>query len=321
MIISRTPFRVSFIGGGTDLPEFYSKEPGAVVSCAIDKYMYICVSPNFHKQWKVSYSKTEYADSIDEIQHPIVRECLKRSGIDEPLDIVSISDMPSGSGIGSSSAYTVGLLKALQAYKKITPSKEALAQMACVLEIDVLGKPIGQQDQYASVFGGLNYMLFNEDNTVDVERICYPWQQVLADSLVLMFTGDTRQAGSILTKVKKSVNKNRSKLRLMAELAEMCYGELMNNCPPIYIAGYLNKGWNIKRELADTVSSPRIEFYREKAFEFGALGSKLLGAGKDGFMLFYCTKDKQPGLKAAFPEMTFVNFNIDNDGSRILYRG
>jgi D-glycero-alpha-D-manno-heptose-7-phosphate kinase len=285
------------------------------VSCAIDKYMYICVSPNFHKRWKISYSKTEYANSIDEIQHDIVKAVLKRFPFDTPLDIVSVSDLPAGSGVGSSSAYTVGLINALMAYSGHRLYDGELAQLACEIEIEALGKPIGKQDQYAVAYGGLNYIEFGK--TVNVSPLAYPWKQVLADSLVLMFTGDTRQADSILSEV--SVPARMDELRQMRDLANQLRDWLIMNYPPTFVATVINAGWELKK-LIGPVSTPKIELFRQKGLDSGAIACKLLGAGQDGFILFYCTKDKQPGLKAAFPGMTFVNFNIDNDGSRILYR-
>jgi D-glycero-alpha-D-manno-heptose-7-phosphate kinase len=320
MIISRTPFRVSFVGGGTDLPDFYLKEGGAVVSCAIDKYMYICVSPNFHGKWKVSYSQTEYADSVDGIQHQIVRETLKCMDIKEPLDIVSISDMPAGSGIGSSSAYTVGLLNALFAYKGKKASKRELAQSACNIEIDLCKEPIGIQDQYAVSWGGLNYMQFKRDEAVAVERIEYPWINVLEDSLLLMFTGDTRQAGKILNEVKKRVDEKRSCLSQMRSVADMLYYEMQTNCPPANVSDFMNEGWELKKQLANSVTNPKIDELRQCGLDNGALGCKLLGAGAEGFMLFYCDKEKQAKLKRAFPNMKFIKFGIDMDGSKIIYK-
>jgi D-glycero-alpha-D-manno-heptose-7-phosphate kinase len=319
MIISRTPYRVSFIGGGTDLPEFYRVDGGAAVNCAIDKYVYVIVTKNFHKVWKVSYSKTEYANSIDEIQHPIVRETLRYTGIEEPLDIVTASDMPSGSGIGSSSAFTVGLLHALSAYKKIDISKERLARTACLIEMGV--DAVGKQDQYASAYGGLNFMRFNKDNTVEVERLEYPWEMVLGQSLLLMFTGDTRKSSDIQAEVKRSVKNKILELNTLKDMAENLHSQMLHNCPPTMVAHYLSDGWALKRSLAPNVSNQRIEQMMVKAVQNGAIGGKLLGAGGDGFMLFYCAPNKQQTLMDAFPDMQFVMFMIDNDGSRIIYRG
>jgi len=320
MIISRTPFRVSFVGGGTDIKDFYEKQTGAVVSCAIDKYMYICVSKNFHRKWKISYSETEYADSVDEITHDIVKAVLKRFPYDDPLDIVSISDMPGGSGIGSSSTYTVGLINALMAYSGHRLKPEELAKLACEIEIEALGKPIGKQDQYAAACGGLSYLRFNPDETVDREHINYPWEMVLSQNLLLMFTGDTRQASSILNEVKKNIPHKDICLTQKANLARMLSEELKTNCPPKTVADLMNVDWVLKKQLADSVSNPKIDTICKVALSHGAIGCKLLGAGSEGFMLFYCEKEKQHDLMEAFPNMTFVKFMIDNEGSRIIYR-
>ena len=205
MIITRTPFRISFVGGGTDFPEFYRVESGAVVSTAINKYMYVVINQRFTDAIRVSYyAKTEIVGNVDEIQHPIVREVLKLVGITKGIEIASIADVHAGAGLGSSSSFTVGLLNALYAYKGILKSAEELAREACHIEINILGEPIGKQDQYIAAYGGFRYIQFNKDETVFTEPIS--WSQKnkgdLIQNLLLLYTGDVREASSILREQK-----------------------------------------------------------------------------------------------------------------------
>lgn len=209
MIITRTPFRVSFAGGGSDLKEFYSKNGyGAVVSAAINRYMYIAIHPYFHDKIRLKYSKTEDVENIDDIKHPIIRECLRKVQIEKGLEIASFADVPAGTGLGSSSSFTVGLLNALYAYKGKIVSKERLAAEACEIEIEILKEPIGKQDQYAAAYGNINYIRFNKDETVDVSQILLtePAKKKLGDSLCLYYTGGKRRAGDILNEQKKNLS-------------------------------------------------------------------------------------------------------------------
>jgi len=199
MIISRTPFRVSFAGGLSDIPTYYKKHGGYVISTTIDKYVYITVNDRFDGKYKITYLKGEESDSIDDIKHPIFRECLKYVGIDKPIEVVSIADIPGGSGLGSSSAFTVGLLNALYRYKGINVNKKKLAEDACNIEINILGEPIGKQDQYAAAFGGLNKYTF-EPNYVQVEPINMDnnMYEFLQKNLLLFYTGTTRKSKDVL---------------------------------------------------------------------------------------------------------------------------
>lgn len=317
MVITRTPFRISFAGGGSDLAEFYKVKTGAVVSMAIDKYMYICISKNFNKVWKVSYSKTEYASSISQIEHPIVRETLRNMDIKEPLDIVSISDMPAGSGLGTSSAYTVGLLNALFAYQGKKISKEELAQSACNIEIDLVKEPIGKQDQYASAYGGLNYIQFNKDDSVIVEPITYNFP--LTDYLLLLFTEDTRQAGQILKQVKEQMPSKMWKLFQLKDTAAELRLQMQHNLPPYFVAAAINENWLIKKEMATCISNQKIDSIISKGLVNGADGAKLLGAGAEGFVLFFCRPSRQESLVRSFDGKGFTWFQIDKEGSKVIY--
>ena len=323
MIITRTPFRVSFVGGGTDLADFYRVEPGAVVSTAINKYMYIVVNRRFDDTIRVSYSKTEIAKDVEEIRHPIVREALKLVGLTGGIEIVSIADIPAGTGLGSSSSFTVGLLNALYAYNGALKSAEELAREACHIEIDILGEPIGKQDQYIAAYGGLRYIQFNPDETVFTEPIIYAQESKdeLNRNLLLFYTGDTREARSILEQQKISTSQHDKveTLKKMHDLAFELRNYLNSNSSPDILAEFLHKGWLLKRQLTSGISNNKIDEYYEKAFNAGALGGKVLGAGGGGFLLFYCPGERQPKVREALSGLTLTKFSFEPEGSKIIY--
>ena len=220
MIISQTPYRVSFAGGGTDLPAFYRREYGAVLSTTIDQHMYVTIHRRFEPTIRVSYSRTETSSSLDGIQHELVREAMRQAEIDEPLEITTIGDVPAGTGMGSSSSLTVGLLNALYAYQHRVVGPQLLAEQACRIEIDVLKKPIGRQDQYAAAFGGINYIRFNSDDTVDIEPLPCRAETLteLEQRTLLLYTGQTRDANSILEQQSSGTADRMEVLRQMRDL-------------------------------------------------------------------------------------------------------
>ena len=320
MIITRTPFRVSFAGGGSDLREFYGKNGyGAVVSTAIDKYMYIVIHPYFHDKIRVKYSKTEDVENINDIKHPIIRECLRKVQIEKGIEIASFADVPAGTGLGSSSAFTVGLLNALYAYKGRVVSKERLAAEACEIEIDILKEPIGKQDQYAAACGNINYIRFNKDETVDVSPILLTEsaRKQIEDSLCLYYTGGTRRSGDILNEQKKNVSdkdkfQNLEKMVVLAdELRGVLQEENINA-----VGDILHKGWIYKKELASGISNKEIDSLYDRAIKCGATGGKLLGAGGTGFLLIYSKGHeilkKNMGCKT-------LPFKIDREGTKIIF--
>lgn len=320
MIITRTPFRVSFAGGGSDLKDFYSKNGyGAVVSAAIEKYMYIVIHPYFHNKIRIKYSKTEDVDEIDEIQHPVVRECLRRVRIEKGIEIASFADVPAGTGLGSSSAFTVGLLNALYAYKGRVMSKERLAREACEIEIDILGEPIGKQDQYAAAYGNINYIRFNKNETVDVSQILLTEsaKKKLKNSLCLYYIGGERRSGDILAEQKNNISngdnfQNLKKMVMLAdELKEALHEEKINA-----VGGILHKGWLYKKGLARGISSENIDSLYDKAMKYGAIGGKLLGAGGAGFLLFFSGDHKT--LRRHFGYKV-LPFGIDREGTKIIF--
>jgi len=320
MIITRTPFRVSFAGGGSDLRGFYSKNGyGAVVSAAINRYMYIVIHPYFHDKIRIKYSKTEDVKSVGEIQHPIVRECLKKVRIEKGIEIASFADVPAGTGLGSSSAFTVGLLNALYAYRGKTVGKEKLASEACEIEIDILRDPIGKQDQYAAAFGGVNYIRFNKDETVDVSPILLAEsaRKKLEANLCLYYVGGNRKSRDILNEQRKNLSdgKKIKNLQNMVMLADELK-ELLNKGKISGVGGILHKGWIYKKELASRISNDCIDGLYERAVKHGAAGGKLLGAGVTGFLLLYSERHdalvKHLGCRV-------LPFNIEKEGTKILF--
>jgi len=323
MIISKTPFRISFCGGGTDLREFYKYETGAVTSTAINKYMYVTVNKKFDNNIRISYSKTENVRKVDEIEHPLVRESMKMTGVTEGVEVTSMADIHSkGTGLGSSSSFLVGLLNALYAYKGEHKSAEFLAQKACEIEISILKEPIGKQDQYISAYGGLKHIKFNSDESVFVEPIICKRdaKSMLQQNLLLVYTGITRKSNDILHEQKKNSKNKRKILSKMASLAGEIASEL-NNGNLEGFGSLLNKNWTLKKKLASSITNPIIEAYYNKALKAGASGGKILGAGGGGFLLLYCEKEKQKNVLDALKSLKLTNFSFESQGSRIIYVG
>ena len=321
MIITRTPFRVSFAGGGTDLRHFYELEAGAVVSTAITKYMYVVVKKRFEPTFRVSYSETEIVSDIDKIKHPVVREALKLVGITSPIEIVSIADIPNGTGLGSSSSFAVGVLNALYAYKGILKSAEELARDACKIEIDIVGEPIGKQDQYIAAYGGLRYIQFNPDETVYIEPILCEkeFKESLSQNLLLVYTGMSRRAKSILEEQRTNTNEKLENLRKMREIALEVKQCFLNNSGAEKFASLLHQEWMLKKELANSISNNQIDEYYQRALDAGALGGKLLGAGGGGFLLLCCPQNKREAILQALNPTTTIDFSFEPEGSKIIY--
>jgi len=321
MIISKTPLRISFFGGGTDLKEYYSKEPGIVVSTAIDKYIYITVNKRFDNSIRISYSKTEIVNDISEIQHPIVKEALKLVGIDGGMEITSIADIPAKTGLGSSSTFTVGLLNALYAYKGIYVNAETLARQACDIEIGILKEPIGKQDQYAAAYGGLNYIQFNNDETVFVNPIICSKEtkEYFNKNLLLFYTGITRSAGEVLEDQKKNTANKMQNLDSMKTLVEDLRKILIEGRNLSKIGQKLNKSWLLKKDISGKISNSFIDKRYDLALRNGAIGGKVLGAGGGGFLLFYCEPHNHKRLINALNDLKLVEFNFEPQGSKIIF--
>lgn len=324
MIISRTPLRISFVGGGSDLPSFYRKYGGAVVSTSISKYMYITVNKKFDDHIRVSYAKTEEVESVDQIEHKLVREALRMLEISGGIEITSIADIPSrGTGLGSSSSFTVGLLHALHAYKGQYVSAEDLASQSCIVEINRCGEPIGKQDQYAAAYGGFNLITFNPDETVSVDPIiCRPDTiERLQARLVAFYTGITRSASDLLKKQKGIIEQNRTKQRILQDMVKLAYtlrAELQRNNVEA-LGDILHESWMLKKSITDGVSNPVIDKWYETARRAGAKGGKLLGAGGGGFLIFFVSDDRRENVIKALPEIRSVDLKFGQSGSRIIF--
>ena len=324
MIITRTPLRVSFAGGGTDLRAFYGRERGAVLSAAIDKYIYITVNRKFDDRVRASYSVTEMVDRASELRHELIREALGLVGIEGGVEITSISDVPSqGTGLGSSSSYTVGLLNALYAFTGRLVNAERLAAEACRIEIEICGKPIGKQDQYIAAYGGLQFMEFNPDESVFTEPIpcTREVRRELAGSLLMLYTGLTRSAADVLGAQRSNTEKNGETFAVLQRMRDyadalrerLCAGNLDG------FGEVLHEGWMLKRTLADGITSAAIDDWYGRARRHGAVGGKLLGAGGGGFLLLYAHPERHAEICAALPELRPMPFSLEPQGSRIIF--
>jgi D-glycero-alpha-D-manno-heptose-7-phosphate kinase len=322
MIGTRTPFRISFAGGGSDLRSFYCRQPGCVLSTSINKYMYILIHPFFDQRIQVKYSRTELVNSIAHIQHPIVRVALDQFGL-EGVDINSIADVPAGTGLGSSCSFTVGLLHALYAYAGKFAAKEQLAKNACHIEIDVLKDPIGKQDIYAAAYGGLNLITFHPDETVQVEPVIMPQgkQNMLVENLMLFYLGGSRPAGGILAEQQENIHRDKRKADLVARMAELArqLRQSLVNGNLEEMGPVLHENWQLKKQLAAQISDSWIDACYQNALDNGATGGKLLGAGGGGFLLLYCEKQYQEKLRAALAELRDMKFTFDRFGTQVIY--
>ncbi len=326
-MISRTPLRVSFVGGGSDLPAFSATEGGAVLTTTIDKYVYVLVTERFEDSLRVSYSQTEIVDRLDDLQHELVREALRTAGLRRKIEVVTIADVPSrGTGLGSSSAVTIGVLNALFAYQGILKSAEELAYEASRIEIDVLGKPIGRQEQYACAFGGLQLLRFGPGDAVGREPVILPdeHRQQLERSLLMFYTGAPRSSDDILANVQEDASRDgesRQALARMRDFALELFQELGGGASPDAIGRRLADNWELKRSLDAGVSTEQIDGWYRNAIEAGALGGKVLGAGGGGFLLFYVPVEAQPAVRRALGTLRELPIRLEAQGSRIIHVG
>jgi D-glycero-alpha-D-manno-heptose-7-phosphate kinase len=323
VIITRTPFRISFAGGGSDLPVFYSQEPGMVLSVAIDKYMYLTVKQRFGDTYRVSYSQTEIREKRAEISHPIVRECLEFLNVQRGLEIVSIADLPAQSGMGSSSSFTVGLLHALHAMQGHVTTAEQLAREACEIEIERLREPIGKQDQYIAAHGGIQLIQFQPDGNVYVDPVICTSEtkREFNRRLMLFFTGVTREARKVLTKQSENTAQKRESLRALCDTALEMRDVLTLGRDLNIFGRLLDRAWRVKKTLEASISNPVIDDCYARAIDAGALGGKLLGAGSGGFLLFYCEPHHHDRLRLALRDLVEVPFSFDPQGTKIIYVG
>ena len=320
MIIVQTPLRVSFLGGGTDFEGFYAKHGGAVLSTGIDKCVYVVIKERFDDLIYINYSQKEIVESVDEIQHDLVREAMKMTGVSSGIEITSMADIPTeGTGLGSSSSFTVALLHGLYAHQGERRESEKIADEACKIEIDILGAPIGKQDQYIAAYGGLRLISFDGCG-VKPERISLDSQKKKAfnDNLMLFYTGMTRKANGVLAEQKTNIDE---KVGVLSEMRDMAYqAKEAINCGEFDEFGeIMHHGWELKKGLASKISNEEIDGMYNAAHKSGAIGGKISGAGGGGFLLLYCPTRKQDDVRASLSKLRELPFHCEPDGSKVIF--
>ena len=323
MIIARSPFRISLGGGGTDLPSYYREHEGFVIAAAIDRYVYIMVHHRFVRPIFLKYSKLELVDRVDDIEHPIIREALKLVGIGEHLELASMSDIPSGTGLGSSGSFTTALLKALHTYQRRAILAQDLAQQACDIEINRLGEPIGKQDQYISAFGGLTCFTFNRDGSVTAEPLKIDQETLynLEDNLLLYFTGYSRAAGAILkdqdARTRRSDPSVVDNLHYVKEMG-LRSRDMLEKGDLVGFGELMHEHWEHKKRRTASMSNPDIDRWYTLARENGAVGGKLVGAGGGGFLMLYATDKVRLRQALRTAGLQEVRFRFDFEGAKVL---
>jgi D-glycero-alpha-D-manno-heptose-7-phosphate kinase len=321
MIITQTPLRISFFGGGTDFAGFYHREEGCVLSSAIDKYVFVIAKRRFDRMIRVGYTRTELVESIDDVQHELVRESLRLAGVDTQIEVGTMGDIPSsGSGLGSSSTITVGALNALHTYLNRPVTHEELARQACRIEIEHLEKPIGKQDQYIAAYGGLRFIRFLPDESVIVEpvNLSESERRRLNQQLILFNTDTTRPGESLLVEQRTKIRERLDVLREMKAMAHQ--GRSLLESGDFDAFGRLLDGaWRHKKSLASQISNPSIDEIYDAALKAGALGGKITGAGGGGFMLLYCPVERQYRVRDALHPLQELPFHLEPDGSKVIF--
>jgi D-glycero-alpha-D-manno-heptose-7-phosphate kinase len=321
MIITQTPLRIGLLGGGTDLPDYYREHGGRVLNCAIDKYIYVIVKQRFDDDIYVNYSKKEIVSRVEDLEHELVREAMWMTGVTNGVEITTLADIPSagGSGLGSSSAVTVGLLQALFAYRGRQVTAEELADRACTIEIDRCGKPIGKQDQYIAAYGGIRDIRFGPGDQVLAEELELPAaaRRDLQRHIMLFYTGVTRSANTILAEQTGNIKTSHDQFDILRDLAGLAADRL--RCGDVDTVGEtMRKSWESKRQLAAGISNPQIEIAIERALDAGASGAKLTGAGGGGFLLIICPMERQRAVRESLINMQEFPVGLDRHGSRII---
>jgi D-glycero-alpha-D-manno-heptose-7-phosphate kinase len=320
MIITQTPLRIGLLGGGTDLPDYYREHGGRVLNCALDKYVYVIVKQRFDDDIYVNYSKKEIVSRVEDLEHELVREAMQMAGVAKGVEITTLADIPSaGSGLGSSSAVTVGLLHALFAYQGRQVSAEELAEQACAIEIERCGKPIGKQDQYIAALGGIRDIRFGPGDVVVAEELGLSGhdRSALQRQIMLFYTGITRSANTILAEQNANIQCTRPQLDLLRDLAGFAVERLRNGDVDA-IGPALRESWEAKRKLASGVSNDQIDRAVTRALDAGASGAKLTGAGGGGFLLVICPVERQRAVRRSLGDMRELPVKLDRLGSRIV---
>jgi D-glycero-alpha-D-manno-heptose-7-phosphate kinase len=320
MIITQTPLRIGLLGGGTDLPDFYRQHGGRVLNAAIDKYIYVIVKERFDDDIYVNYSKKEIVSRVDDLEHELVREAMRMTGVTSGVEITTLADIPSaGSGLGSSSAVTVGLLHALFAYRGRQLSAEELASRACEIELERCGKPIGKQDQYIAAFGGIRDIRFGpgEDVVAEELELTPAGRRALQQQIMLFYTGITRSANTILAEQSANIAATTEQLRLLRDLASFTADRLRGGDVDA-VGASMREGWETKRKLASGISNERIDRAVSQALDAGASGAKVTGAGGGGFLLVICPMERQPAVRRSLAHMRELPVKLDRLGSRVV---
>jgi D-glycero-alpha-D-manno-heptose-7-phosphate kinase len=321
MIIVQAPLRVSLFGGGTDFPEYYKEDGGCVLSTAIDKYIFVIIKKRFDSKLRIGYTKTEMVDDLSEINHELIREALRMTNITSGVEVTTMGDIPSeGSGLGSSSTVTVGSLQAMYTLQGELVSADRLAREACEIEIDILGKPIGVQDQYIAAYGGLRFIEFPRNGLVRSQRLLLPKDLIRAlnDELLLFFTGVTRSSAAILTEQKSNIQNRTQVLSSMKQIAQNARDELLKGNIDA-IGDCLHESWHLKRQLATRISNGYLDDIYQVAREAGAVGGKITGAGGGGFILLFCPYQKHKDLRSALSKLQELPFKLEQDGSKVIF--
>jgi D-glycero-alpha-D-manno-heptose-7-phosphate kinase len=321
VIIVQTPLRISFFGGGTDFPSFFNEEGGCVLSSAIDKYIFVSVKERFDEKLRVGYTQTEMVDCIDEIQHELIRESLRMTGIRSSLEVTTMGDIPSeGSGLGSSSTVTVGALHAMYTYQGEMVSAETLAREACRIEMDILKKPIGIQDQYIAAYGNLRYFEFLPDGQVKTEKVKLDPESRRAfnDRFLLFFTGVSRRADNILREQKENI---KDRIAILREIKQMVFEarRVLDDGDFDTFGRLLHESWKLKKSLAGSITNGAINDLYELARRNGAIGGKITGAGGGGFLLLYVPYEKQLSVRNALCALRELPFRLESDGSKVIF--
>ncbi len=320
MIITQTPLRIGLLGGGTDLPDYYREHGGRVLNCAIDKYIYVIVKERFDDDIYVNYSKKEIVTTLDDLEHELVREAMRMTGVVRGVEITTLADIPSaGSGLGSSSAVTVGLLNALYAYQGHQVPAVELAERACTIELTRCGKPIGKQDQYITALGGIRDIRFGPGEQVTADELGLPVteRRALQQQIMLFYTGITRSADPILAEQNANIATTRPQLHLLRDLAGFAVDRLRTRDVDA-IGPALRESWEAKRKLASGVSNDRIDNAVSRALDAGASGAKLTGAGGGGFLLVICPMERQRAVRQSLADMRELPVKLDRLGSRVV---
>jgi len=321
MIVVQTPLRVSLFGGGTDFPSYFRSAGGCVLTTAIDKYVFVTIKKRFDPKLRVGYTRTELVDDISQVQHELIREAFRTTGLSKGIEITTMADIPAtGTGLGSSGSVTVGALQSMYSFKGEVQPAERLAREACAIEIDVLRKPVGLQDQYIAAYGGFRWIDFLPDGQVHLERISVApeSERRLNECLLLFYTGITRDASSILEEQEARISERSHVLERLKALAAEARTEIEKGNPDA-VGGLLHESWTLKRQLASGITNGTIDAMYDAARRAGATGGKITGAGGGGFLLIYCPDGRRQAVREALGQLQELPFRFEPEGSKVIF--